>query len=85
LLLTKRERYDLITSITVLQHHVEVEELIAAFVALRSALKHGGRIIVLELAPPTTTMWSNTTVGCCIWWSGHLNTGTRPSKPPAYR
>lgn len=45
-------RYDLITSITVLQHHVEDAELIQALGALRDALKPDGRIIVLELAPP---------------------------------
>ncbi len=49
---TEQERYDLITSITVLQHHVEDDELVAALMALRSALKPGGRVIVLELAPP---------------------------------
>jgi 2-polyprenyl-3-methyl-5-hydroxy-6-metoxy-1,4-benzoquinol methylase len=49
---TQRDGYDLITSITVLQHHVDDEELAAALVALRNAMKPTGRMIVLELAPP---------------------------------
>jgi len=49
---TEQSRYDLITSITVLQHHVEEAELNIALGALRDALNPGGHIIVLELAPP---------------------------------
>jgi SAM-dependent methyltransferase len=49
---TEQGRYDLITSITVLQHHVEEAELIQALGVLRDALKPEGRMIVLELAPP---------------------------------
>ncbi|MDC0308925.1 class I SAM-dependent methyltransferase [bacterium] len=49
---TEQGRYDLITSITVLQHHVEDAELIHTLGVLRGALKPDGRMIVLELAPP---------------------------------
>ena len=47
-----QDQYDLITSVTVLQHHVEDTQLIAALTTLRTALKPIGKIIVLELAPP---------------------------------
>lgn len=63
-------RYNLITSITVLQHHVEDEELIQVLGALRDALKPDGRIIVLELSPPTRRKTGYTIGACCIWSNG---------------
>jgi ubiquinone/menaquinone biosynthesis C-methylase UbiE len=49
---SQEERYDLITSITVLQHHVEEQELVDTLKVLHRVLKPDGRLIVLELAPP---------------------------------
>jgi ubiquinone/menaquinone biosynthesis C-methylase UbiE len=44
--------FDVITSITVLQHVVDNEEFIKSLVLLRRCLRPQGRLIVLELAPP---------------------------------
>ena len=48
----REQRYDLITSVTVLQHHVDEQELVDVLKVLHGALKPGGRMVVLELAPP---------------------------------
>ncbi|HEX6063913.1 MAG TPA: class I SAM-dependent methyltransferase [Longimicrobiales bacterium] len=46
------DTFDVITSITVLQHVVDNEEFIKSLVLLRRCLRPQGRLIVLELAPP---------------------------------
>jgi len=74
---TEQNRYDLITSITVLQHHVEEDELIRVLGILRSALKPNGLMIVLELAPPIKKLSDNMIAGYCTWWNGHRMAGTR--------
>jgi SAM-dependent methyltransferase len=43
---------DIITSVTVLQHVVNEEELVQSLRLLRSALSADGRMVLLELAPP---------------------------------
>jgi len=44
--------FDLVTSVTVLQHIVDDDELIRSLRTVRRALKPDGRMILLELAPP---------------------------------
>jgi SAM-dependent methyltransferase len=44
--------FDLVTSVTVLQHLTEDEALDRTLTALRRALKAGGALLLLELAPP---------------------------------
>ena len=44
--------FDLVTSVTVLQHITDDAALDVTLTALRQALKPGGRLLLLELAPP---------------------------------
>jgi len=44
--------FDLVTSITVLQHVVDPDEFARSLQALGNSLRAGGHMIVLELAPP---------------------------------
>lgn len=54
------ESFDVITSITVLQHVVDADHLARSLRALRNALRPDGRLIVLELAPPHNAPVANT-------------------------
>lgn len=47
---TESDRFDLITSITVLQHHTKDDELISALSILATTLRPGGIFIALELS-----------------------------------
>jgi SAM-dependent methyltransferase len=44
--------YDLVTSVTVLQHILGEDELIESLELIRRSMKFNGKMIVLELAPP---------------------------------
>jgi ubiquinone/menaquinone biosynthesis C-methylase UbiE len=48
----KEQAFDMITSITVLQHILEKDELVSSLKKLRNSLKDDGYLIVLELTPP---------------------------------
>jgi SAM-dependent methyltransferase len=50
----KPNSFQLITSVTVLQHLTDVSQLQEALVCLRGILTENGRLIVLEIAPTTT-------------------------------
>jgi ubiquinone/menaquinone biosynthesis C-methylase UbiE len=49
-----QQSFDVITSITVLQHVIDDDEFVRSMQALRAALRPGGFMIVLELAPLRT-------------------------------
>ena len=55
--------FDLVTSITVLQHVIDSDDLIRSLVALRESLKPQGRMILLELAPPRAVSAPRTSSG----------------------
>ncbi len=48
--LKSNETFDLITSVTVLQHHVTDAELLLALSKIKACLKHGGTFIALEIS-----------------------------------
>ena len=48
--LRANETFDLITSVTVLQHHVTDAELLLALSKIKACLKHGGTFIALEIS-----------------------------------
>lgn len=50
------QTFDLITSVTVLEHVMDDERLGCALTTLRTALRPGGRLVALELAPAASLL-----------------------------